>query len=64
MKRTRYMSVHHPKARALEDCPSAGPRPSVLGMKQLYWGMDALCVRSGQYVYNVTRRPDLYEAAT
>lgn len=60
---TRYMSVNHPKVRALETCPNAGPNPSVWGMKKHYWGMNAKCVKSGQYVYDVSSRPDLYEAA-
>jgi hypothetical protein len=25
-------------------------------MKNLYWGMDAFCVRCGPYVYNVPQR--------
>jgi len=33
--------------------PSAGPRPNVTGMKKLYWGMDAYCIRVGSYVYHV-----------
>lgn len=33
--------------------PSAGPNPNVTGMKKLYWGMDAYCLRVGSYVYHV-----------
>lgn len=39
--------------------PSAGPRPNITGMKRLYWGKDALCVKSGSYVYHVPK--DVYE---
>lgn len=39
--------------RALErDCfGSAGPYPSVTGMRKKYWGRDALIVRAGAYAY-------------
>ncbi len=37
------------------DYPSAGPHPSITGMKNLYWGKDAYCIRCGVYVYNVPR---------
>jgi len=33
--------------------PNAGPNPCVSGMKRLYWGRDAKCIRSGRYVYHV-----------
>lgn len=33
--------------------PSAGPNPSIGGMKEKYWGKDALCVKCGRYVYKV-----------
>lgn len=33
--------------------PSAGPYPNITGMKQKYWGMDAMCVKCGTYVYKV-----------
>ena len=35
--------------------PSAGPYPNITGMKKLYWGRDAYCVRCGVYVYCVNR---------
>jgi len=61
--RTRYLSTRHPLAAQLDDCPSAGPHPNIAGMKNLYWGLDALCVRSGAYVYKVNHAPQLYAAA-
>lgn len=33
-------------------------------MKKLYYGNDALLVRCGQYVYNVTNEPSIYNQAT
>lgn len=39
--------------RWLEDnChSSAGPHPSIVGMRKLYWGKDALIVKAGAYIY-------------
>jgi hypothetical protein len=33
---------------------------SVKGMKAKYYGKNALLVRQGQYIYDVTSRPDIY----
>jgi hypothetical protein len=33
---------------------------SISGMKKLYYGKDALLVKSGSYIYNVTSQPDIY----
>ena len=38
----------------LSKCPSAGPYPSITGMKKKYWGKNALCIKCGRYVYLVT----------
>ena len=43
------------KLENLKRFPSAGPRPSITGMKKLYWGEDAPCVRHGAYVYKVDK---------
>lgn len=33
---------------------------SVYGMKKKYYGMDALLVRCGSWIYNVSSAPDIY----
>jgi hypothetical protein len=33
---------------------SAGPNPSITGMKRLFYGMDAYCVMCNHYLFNVT----------
>lgn len=30
---------------------SAGPRPNITGMRNLYYGKDALLYKCGQYIY-------------
>lgn len=37
----------------LERFPSAGPRANITGMRQKYWGENALIIRCGSYIYNV-----------
>lgn len=37
----------------LDSFPSAGPYPNITGMKNKYWGNDALCIKCGVYVYHV-----------
>lgn len=61
MKRHATITIKkdHPKARELGQFPSAGPHPNITGMKKLYWGEDAYCIRCGVYVYKVTK--EFYE---
>lgn len=56
------MNVRHATPRApiryedlLSTFPGAGPRPSVAGMKKIFWGENSYCVRCGEYVYKVDR---------
>ena len=45
--------------RLQHDCiGSAGPYPSITGMRKKYWGMDALVIRAGAYAYYMG--PDTY----
>ena len=55
MSKTIYASKRKLKAMgiSLDGYPSAGPNPSISGMKKLYWGRDALVVKSGVYIYKV-----------
>lgn len=40
--------------------PSFSTTGSVKGMKKLYYGENALLVRCGSFVYNVTSEPSIY----
>jgi len=46
-----------------ENFPSFHRTGSVRGMKKLYYGQNALLVRCGQWIYNVSSTPDIYERA-
>jgi hypothetical protein len=39
----------------LDSFPNAGPYPSITGMRNLYWGKNALVVRCGVYAYHVDK---------
>jgi hypothetical protein len=51
---------------ANKDCPDLSNFPnfsktgSISGMKKLYYGKDALLVKKGAYIYNVSSQPDIY----
>lgn len=44
----------------VKDFPSFSVTGSIKGMKRMYYGKDALLVRCGSYIYNVTRKPEIY----
>jgi hypothetical protein len=49
---------------SLLNCfPNFHKSGSVKGMKKLYYGKDALLVRCGDYIYNVTSAPKIYGIA-
>ena len=47
----------------LSTFPSFHRAGSIKGMKKHFYGEDALLVRSGSYIYNVTSDPDVYHDA-
>ena len=53
--RTVYVRVRgrpEVERRLQEECVgSAGPYPCIAGMRNKYWGRDALVVRAGAYAY-------------
>lgn len=44
----------------LSSFPNFSDTGSVIGMKKKYYGENALLVRSGKYIYNVTAEPEIY----
>ena len=63
MPRTKTLYVSDAHKYRLGDCPSFSKTGSILGMKAKYYGKDALLVRCGAYIYNVTGQPEIYHAA-
>lgn len=53
MAKVKYMTKHEAARYNLDEYPNFGPNGNVTGMKKLYYGKNALLVRSGAYVYKV-----------
>lgn len=55
---------------ANKDCPSLSNFPnfsrtgSIKGMKDKFYGKDALLIKKGAYIYNVSSNPDMYHRHT
>jgi hypothetical protein len=47
----------------LGEFPNFSRTGNITGMKNKYYGKDALLVRCGNYIYNVSSAPEIYEAA-
>lgn len=61
--RTRYLSVERGEAVKISRFPNFHKSGSITGMKRLYYGKNALLVRCGSYIYNVTSEPSIYYKA-
>lgn len=61
---TKKMTVEQGKRCNISRFPNFHRSGSIRGMKKLYYGKDALLVRCGQYIYNVTSEPAIYNQAT
>lgn len=44
----------------LSSFPNFSATGSIAGMKEKFYGKDALLVRCGNWIYNVTSKPDIY----
>ena len=57
--RTKYLKVEH-KDKVENKFPNFHRTGSIKGMKDKFYGQNALLVRCGQYIYNVSSEPDIY----
>lgn len=62
-RRGKYPVKTAPKSmkNGLSFFPNFSASGSIMGMKNLYYGLDAKLVRCNGYIYNVTSRPELYD---
>ena len=58
--RCRYLKRAKGEAIGISNFPNFHKSGSIIGMKKLYYGSDALLVRCGQWIYNVTSEPSIY----
>lgn len=53
MKKYLYVPATKRNKNILSKFPNAGPSCNVKGMRNLFWGKDALLIKCGAYVYHV-----------
>lgn len=53
--KTIYVTKDRYEELGLERFGNAGPNPCISGMKRNHWGLNALCVKCGQYIYLVDK---------
>ncbi len=61
--RVKYLNVKDGERLGIDKYPNFHKTGSIRGMKTHYYGADALLVRCGSYIYNVTSNPEIYEQA-
>ncbi|MDE7420341.1 MAG: hypothetical protein K2N35_09030 [Muribaculaceae bacterium] len=62
--RVKKMTIEEGKRIGISRFPNFHRTGSVQGMKKRYYGADCLLVRCGNYIYNVTSEPQIYNQAT
>jgi len=58
--RVKNLKVDEGKKLNIDEFPNFSANGSIKGMKDKYYGKDALLVKCGGYIYNVTSSPDIY----
>lgn len=59
--RVKTLSKQQGEEVNIHDFPNFSATGSVIGMKNLYYGLDAKLVRCGAWIYNVTSEPRIYD---
>lgn len=58
--KVKRMTTQEGERAGLSRFPNFHKTGNVAGMKQRYYGLDALLVRCGDYIYNVSSEPNIY----
>ena len=61
--KTKRLSKEEGKRVNIGRFPNFHKSGSITGMKKLYYGKDALLVRCGNWIYNVSSEPEIYDMA-
>lgn len=60
MPRVKTVYVKDQQRLGLSEYPNFSVTGNIAGMKAKYYGKDALLVRCGSWIYNVSRSPEIY----
>ncbi|MBD5265252.1 MAG: hypothetical protein HDS48_07000 [Bacteroides sp.] len=60
----KRMTIKEGEKHGISRFPNFHRSGSVRGMKHLCYGKDCLLVRCGNFIYNVTAEPQIYNQAT
>ena len=60
MARVKTVYVRDKNRLRLSEYPNFSVTGNITGMKNKYYGKDALLVRCGSWIYNVSRTPSIY----
>lgn len=63
MARVKYLKVKDGRRLGICAAPSFSASGSITGMKKRFYGRNALLVRCGGFIYNVSGRPEIYYKA-
>ena len=61
--RVRKLTKEEGRRVNIDQFPNFSANGSIRGMKELFYGKDALLVRCGSYIYNVSSAPEIYYQA-
>ena len=62
--RVKKMTIEEGRRVGINRFPNFHKTGSVQGMKKLYYGQNCLLVCCGDYIYNVSPEPQIYNQAT
>ena len=60
--RCKYLKVAEGKMLGISQFPNFSATGNIKGMKDKFYGKDALLVRCGSWIYNVTSKPSIYDS--
>lgn len=63
MARVKIMTIEQGAKNGIGNYPNFHRSGSVIGMKRQFYGENALLVRCGSYIYNVSSNPKIYNNA-
>ena len=63
MAKVKTMTLKQGAEYGIGNYPNFHCSGSVIGMKRMFYGENALLVRCGQFIYNVTSNPKIYNRA-